>query len=232
METLSSYGLFVTVLPAFSFWAIEALGPEWQSGELDAYLALLLQPEASIFFLALLAYSIICYILLLIHAERFSPFFVVRLGIYTGVFLALQYSIILGLYLLGDRYSFLILLVWLFPVYFPKVYQWSVQRWDERVARRSWMVIIFIAIVIVAVTNREQFFPVFLALVWLMIAAPFWSFLLALQAARWLFRNFESQLTLPTRSWYPHLACRVCRCLALRHFEDVRVICPIANCAA
>src|SRR5512134_739753 len=69
------YGLFVTVLPAFSFWAIEALGPEWQSGELDAYLALLLRPEASIFFLALLAYSIISYILLLIHADRFSALF-------------------------------------------------------------------------------------------------------------------------------------------------------------
>src|SRR5215510_7498894 len=81
------YGLFIVTLPSFSFWVISALKPEWQSGQLDDYLALLLQPEAAVFFLALLAYSIICYILLLIHADRFSSLFVVRLGVYTGVLL-------------------------------------------------------------------------------------------------------------------------------------------------
>ena len=32
------YGLFVTILPAFSFWATELLKPEWQTGKLqDGY---------------------------------------------------------------------------------------------------------------------------------------------------------------------------------------------------
>lgn len=190
------YGLFVIALPSFSFWVIPGLKPEWQSGELDAYLALLLQPEASIFFLALLAYSIICYILLLIHADRFSPFFMVRLGIYTGVFLALQYTILLGLYLFQDRYSFLILLLWLFPLYFPKIYRWAARKWGRQSARLGLTVFILIAIVIVAVINREQFFPLFLALIGLVIAAPFWSFLIAGQAALWLYKNHETGLSL------------------------------------
>ncbi|HLA06940.1 MAG TPA: hypothetical protein VJ022_05815, partial [Anaerolineales bacterium] len=69
------HGLFVTVLPSFSFWAIQFLEPEWQSGDLPAYLALLLQPAASIFFLFLLAYSVISYLLLLIHSERYASLF-------------------------------------------------------------------------------------------------------------------------------------------------------------
>lgn len=193
------YGLFVLALPSFSFWVIPGLKPEWQSGELDAYLALLLQPEASIFFLALLAYSIICYILLLVHADRFSPSFVVRFGIYTGVFLALQYTIILGLYLFENRYSFLILLLWFFPLYFPKIHRWAVQKWGKQSARWGLTVLLITAILVVAVINREQFFPLFLVLIGLVIAAPFWSFLIAGQAALWLYKNHEAGLSL-TRS--------------------------------
>lgn len=191
------YGLFVVALPPFSFWVITGLKPEWQSGELDAYLALLLQPEASIFFLALLAYSIICCILLLSQADRFSQFFAVRLGIYTGVLLALQYTIMLGLYLLDNSYSFLILLLWLFPLYYPKIYRWTVQKWGKQSARWGLTVLILVVIVIVAVINREQFYPLFLALIGLVMVAPFWSFLLASQAAIWLYKHNEGGLSLP-----------------------------------
>ena len=93
------YAAFLLIVPAFSFWAVEAIKPEWQSGDRDAYVPLLMLPEASIFFLFLIAYSIVCYFLILFAGDRFAKFFVVRLGIYTGVFLALQYTILLGVYL-------------------------------------------------------------------------------------------------------------------------------------
>ena len=191
------YGLFITVLPAFSFWATQVLKPEWQSGELPAYLALFLQAEASIFFLFLLAYSIVCYILLLINPDSYSRLFVIRFGIYTGALLALQYSLILLLYLLDNRYSFTILLLWLFPLYFPKIYWWAVDKWDARRVRSGLGILVLIAIVIAVVIYREEFFPLFLGIVALVIAAPFWSFLMAGQAATWLFKNYETKLTLP-----------------------------------
>lgn len=191
------YGLFITALPVFSFWAIQFLKPEWQSGEPTAYLALLLQPEASILFLFLLAYSIVCYILLLMNPNHYSLLFVIRFGIYTGVLLALQYSIILFLYLLDNRYSFSIFLLWLYPLYFPKIYQWAVRKWDARRARSGLAILVLIVIVIAIIINREEFFPLFLAIVALVIAAPFWSFLMAGQAAIWLFKNYETRFNIP-----------------------------------
>ncbi|RPJ25342.1 MAG: hypothetical protein EHM33_14810, partial [Chloroflexi bacterium] len=74
------YGLFVTALPVFSFWATELLKPEWQNGELRSYIILLLFPEASLLFFPLLAYSIICYLLLLLAPTRFARSFVLRCG--------------------------------------------------------------------------------------------------------------------------------------------------------
>jgi len=187
------YGLFVVALPTFSFWVIPALKPEWQSGETDAYLVLLLQPEASIFFLALLAYSIICYILLLIDADRFSPFFVVRLGIYTGVFLALQYTIILGLYLFDDRYSFLLLLLWFLPFYFPRIYRWAVNKWGRGETLSGILLFCVVAFVTSVIIFRQLFAPFLIIWVGLVAAAPFWSFLIAVQAAIWLYKNNESK---------------------------------------
>jgi len=191
------YGLFVIALPAFSFWAIQVLKPEWQSGELDAYLALFLQSEASIFFLLLLTYSIACYILLLINPDGYSSLFVVRFGVYTGVLLALQYSVILFLYLIDNKYSFAIVLLWLFPIYFPKSYRWAVSKWDTRRVLSSLGILVLIAVLIAVAYYREPFLPLFLAFVALIIAAPFWSFLIASQAAIWLFKNYETMVTLP-----------------------------------
>ena len=191
------YGLFVIALPSFSFWLSPFLYPEWQSGELDAYLSLLLQPEASIFFLILLAYSVICYLLILINPDRFSSLYVIRFGVYSGVILALQYSLILFLYLLDEKGSFAIFLLWLFPLYYPAINKLAVGKWGMRRARIGLMVLVLLAVVIVAAMNREQFFPLFLALVGLLIAAPFWSFLIAVQTAIWLIRNHETGLTFP-----------------------------------
>ena len=45
------YAVFLLIIPAFSFWAVEAIKPEWQSGDRDAYVPLLMLPEAAAFFL-------------------------------------------------------------------------------------------------------------------------------------------------------------------------------------
>ena len=106
------YGLFVVIMPPLAFWATELFKPEWQNGQLDAYLSLLLSPVASLIFFPLLVYSVICYLLLLVKSDQYSQSFTLRSGVYTGMFLALQYSI-LALLLFSESPAFY--LVWLIP---------------------------------------------------------------------------------------------------------------------
>lgn len=190
------YAFYITIMPALAFWGIEVLKPEWQSGKLSDYVALLLAPEASLVFLFLLAYSVICYLLLLIAPTRFSQLFFIRFGIYTGVLLAFQYSILAGLALVKDSFTPFIslFLLWIFPVIYWIAYRWAVARWTARKVNRVLLVLVPIILLIgIAAAERDA------ALIAVMIptvAAPFWSLLISLRAALWLFRNYENRFTL------------------------------------
>ena len=188
------YGLFVTLLPAISFWATQLLKPEWQNGELSSYIILLLFPEAALLFFPLLAYSIISYLLLLFVPTRFSRSFVARAGVYTGVLLALHYSIVALIYSL-DSYVYVIFLIWIFPFVYSLIYHWAVSKWTAVKVQNALFILIPGALLIATLITRGS--AAFLILVGLTIAAPFWSFLLALRAAIWLYKNHEIKLTLP-----------------------------------
>lgn len=192
------YGVFLVVIPSFAFWAIPFLKPEWQSGDRDAYLTLLLQPEASLLFLVLLGYSILCYILLLLNADRFAGLFTVRFGLYAGVLLALQYTIILGIYLFNTPNSLALLLVWFFPLYFPRLYRSGAAKWIARFIRPWMIAVMLVAYIVIAYFIQEQaILPVFLVLLGIVASAPFWSLLIAIQASIWLLQNHETDITLP-----------------------------------
>jgi hypothetical protein len=191
------YAVFLIVIPAFSFWAVAAIKPEWQSGDRDAYVPLLMLPEAAIFFLILLAYSIVCYLLLLFNPNRFAKFFAVRLGVYAGVLLALQYTILLGAYLFNGTKSLAILLVWFVPLYFPKIYRSRIAKWIARFIRPWMIAVLLIAYAVIATFIRDQaFVPLFLVFLGLLASGPFWSFLIAAQASIWLLKYHETNLTL------------------------------------
>jgi hypothetical protein len=188
------YSLYVTVLPAFSFWATELLKPEWQTGKLQDYLILLLFPEASLLFFPLLTYSIICYLLLLLVPTRFSGSFIARAGIYTGVLLSLHYSVVVLLYSL-DSYIYIIVPIWISPFIFSWIYRWAVSKWTASKVHKFLFVFIIVVALIGILATRGS--VPFLILVLLTMAAPFWSFLIALRAAIWLFKNYETKFTLP-----------------------------------
>lgn len=192
------YAVFLLIIPAFSFWAVEAIKPEWQSGDRDAYVPLLMLPEAAIVFLILIAYSIVCYLLLLFYSDRFAKFFAVRLGIYTGVFLALQYTILLGAYLFYNANSLAILLVWFLPLYLPKLYRVEIVKTVLSFIRPWMIAVLLIAYaVIVAFIRNQAFTPLFLVFLGLIASGPFWSFLMAMQASIWLLNYHETNFTLP-----------------------------------
>jgi hypothetical protein len=190
------YGLFVTALPAFSFWATQLLRPEWQNGDLSSYIILSLSPEASLFFFPLLVYSIICYLVLLRAPARYAGSFFIRFGIYTGILLALQYSIAVLIYSI-DSFAYLILLTWILPFVFRMIYRWAVDKWTSARVNKVLFLCISGGLLVGALATRGGL-PFFI-LVGITMAAPFWSFLLALRASIWLIKNHETKLTRPRR---------------------------------
>jgi hypothetical protein len=188
--------LLVTAIPTFSFFAVELIKPEWQSGRLSDYVILFLFPEASLLFFPLLAYSIICYLLLLHAPARYSPSFLIRFGVYSGVLLSLHYSIVIFLYFI-DLMVFTFLLAWILPVVFLWIYRWARTKWEARLIHKTMIAFAIGAYLVSAVVMRDLGAPFFLVLIVLIMAAPFWSLLLAVQATVWLYKNHESLLTFP-----------------------------------
>jgi hypothetical protein len=94
-------------LPAFCF-LLAAGGspdaPDWQSGQYDDYASLLLGGNTTWVFYPFLAYSVLCLFIAVAHPATASRRFVIRLGVYSGVILALQYTIVLGMVLLDVHY--------------------------------------------------------------------------------------------------------------------------------
>lgn len=187
------FGLFVTVLPAIAFGIALALIPDWQDGRFESYVILLLQPEASLLFFILLAYSVVCYLLLLAEPVHFSRFFPVQFGIYTGTLLALQYSIISLVWSFASLLYFIVL-IWIIPFVLIFLYRLALKRWAREKVNMSLCVLAFVGIAIGVFWTGEVFS---LGLAGLIMASPFWLFVIALRAAIWLFRNHETKFTLP-----------------------------------
>ncbi len=89
------------VLPFICFAISFPSGPEWQSGNLYDYAQLLLAHKPASPLYPFLLYNMTCITLLVCNPGRFVKSFVVRLGVYTGVLLALQYSLVFVI-ALGD----------------------------------------------------------------------------------------------------------------------------------
>jgi hypothetical protein len=187
------YGLFITLLPAFSFAATALIKPEWQNGELGSYIILLLFPKASLWFLPLLAYSIICYLLLLLEPTRYSQAFVVRAGIYMGALLALHYSILALIYAL-DSGAYVIALVWIFPILCSLAYRWATSKWVAAKVNKVLFLFMIGTLLISILISKGS--VLILLLIGLTMAGPFWSFLIALRAAVWLYKTQETGFTL------------------------------------
>jgi hypothetical protein len=192
------YAIVTVILPIVSFaLAFNDFGPEWQSGKLGDYTQIMLGGEVSQIFYPFLAYSIISMVLLLISPLRFSKYFIVRLGIYTGVVLSLQYAILLiisfpetGLFIIGG-------------ISFPFVASWIYSRLKTRFDLRiTWVIIIgglfcflliwyIVAQDIVEVESGLLLFGV----VTILSASPFWCLIIASLVSMQLIRDYEFSRT-------------------------------------
>ena len=84
----------ISVWIGFAMFGFDRFGAaEWQDGRMGTYFDLSFAQSVWLFFAPFLAYSTVSMLLLLWDAARFSKFWFIRLGIYTGLILAIQYSV-------------------------------------------------------------------------------------------------------------------------------------------
>lgn len=191
------FGFFVIAAPIFNFTVIEVLEPEWQDGQLSSYINLFLSPKASLWFFPLLAYAVISYILLLQNSENYAKSFYIRLGIYTGTVLALQYSLLAMAGLDSPANFFYILLIYLAPLLFARFHRWLTSKWKVLWVNGVLIGLGLIAFIAAMIVMDSPGSPFVLLLMIAGVSAPFWSFLIALQASRWLWKYYETRFTLP-----------------------------------
>lgn len=205
------YVLLTIVLPIACFVASPALRPEWQSGRTSDYAALLLDPQAAVFFFPFLLYAMVCMALLLGKPEHYAQQFTIRFGIYSGVFLAFQYLIILAIALetaawIADSVFFGLLLL----------YFWVKTKFGQRGLQVFGWLVLTGGIFLFAFSILERFswntmgpeifinnlwgtlssLPFFL-LVIVMILAPCFCLTLMTITAFKLFKTHETNLLLP-----------------------------------
>lgn len=191
------YVAFVVAMPVVAFSSTDLFWPEWQNGELKSYLILLLSPKASWPFFPFLAYSIVCYLLLTYDFERFSSSWVVRFGIYTGVLLALHFSILSGRYFFDADLSFLwLVLLWSLPILTSRTYAWLIEKWDTKRVNTVLTIVLSVSVLAFAVISKALSAPFYLILAAITIAAPIWCLLLYFRVAVWLFSNDEWKTSL------------------------------------
>jgi len=191
------YALVTTVLPAACFLLADALKPEWQSGRLADYAALLLGPSVTLFFAPFLAYAVVCLILLLIAPRRFARLFVVRLGIYGGFFLALQYAVLLGI-VFSEGKPVLPILGGIALCALPPAAAWLYNLAGRKLGAVvvRWAVLVAAglgAVLIGAASALSHGAPITLLLVLLLAGAPFWCLDIAAIVSYRLLTGYELQ---------------------------------------
>lgn len=197
-----SYGVVVTVLPMICFSFIRLFEPDWQSGRLSDYVALFLSPEASWVFFPLIAFSSIALICLLANPERYPGIFVIRLGVYTGAVLALQYTLlVLALFPELDVLKVLIP-IWVSPLVAIPAYRFLVKRLRSRTVNAiliGLVALLYLWAVVPSLDLRGWGAlldpPYFLAGI-AAAGAPFWSLLIMGALAVHLLQYYETGLTL------------------------------------
>lgn len=197
-------GFAVTFLTLLAFIAVTILEPEWQDGKFSSYIALLLSSRTSWIFAPLIAYSSVSLLYLLSAPMKWAQQFWVRLGIYTGALLGLQFTVLALLAL--DEALWLVLLIWAAPLI-----AWPILRWLSKKIGARWTVLIVLVIAIllfvgylVVTAIRDGSFPpayvfstpLMLVLGSAVASAPFWVLLSMSTTSYRLLRYYETRFTL------------------------------------
>lgn len=197
--------VFISTILTFACFMIGAgLKPDWQSGKLSEYMYLMFYWESAIWFYPFIIYSALSMVLLVINSQYFVKKYWVRLGIYTGVILALQYSIIMLIFF-GDEgwKTWHLYVITPLIIFLPHLFFFIIQlllRYIKVIG--TWIVFIITIILLLFISARGGYggsFPggiIFFAL----LAAPAWVLVIFSQTA-WQLKTYSTTKPLFT-PWF------------------------------
>lgn len=207
------FGLYVLsalVFPLLSFSIIPVLNdfsPEWQNGQVFTYVILFLSPKASWVFFPLITYSVLSLLLLYGNNSKYTRFFV-RLGVYTGTVLSLQYSIILII-----AFSWYVVIAWVTPFILFYTFKFLYQKAGEKTKRILNILALVIAFLLLGFcfikigVETLLFLVFFFCVLIVLFSNPFWAFLIFLKTSFTLLKYYEQPSALGrkiagTLSWF------------------------------
>ena len=195
------YVIVVALLPIVCFFGVDVLQPEWQSGKFSDYVALALSPDAAMVFFPFIAYSALSFLLLFYSPSKRTKSFWVRLGIYSGTLVALQYSVMTVL--AGNDAELIIVLTWILPLIALRIYQILIKRFAARIVNLAFITLLVLLYVVGVVSQLishvgvyDLFFPFFFVIYAMAVSAPFWSLLIMGATSYNLLKAYESRLLL------------------------------------
>lgn len=197
-------GLVVTALTLIAFSVMVILEPEWQDGRFSSYISLLLSPKTSWIFAPLIAFSSLSLLHLLFSPRERAQQFWVRLGVYTGTLLSLQFTI-LALIAVGGG-TIIVVGLWL-----GTLIAWYALRWASQKIGKKWTMLIVLGLafflyagyILFEVINLGSFSPYMLSnpffflIGFLVGSAPFWTLLIMSTTSYRLLKYYETRFTFP-----------------------------------
>jgi hypothetical protein len=119
------------------------------------------------------------------------------MGVYTGLILASQYSV-LSIFAINDNTSnyLFVLIVYIAPFLITRLHRWLISKWKPSLINSFFIGLGIVALVAAMILMHDPISPFILILLFLGVSAPFWAFLIALQASRWLWKYHETKITL------------------------------------
>ncbi|MCP4411257.1 MAG: hypothetical protein GY808_01600 [Gammaproteobacteria bacterium] len=187
------YACVTIVLPIASFiLAFDGnFGPEWQSGKFSDYTGIMFEGTVSRIFYPFLAYSIISMFFLLVSPLRFSKYFIVRLGIYSGIILSLQYAILLSISYHNTAFYGFVAVGILLPFGIKWIHSRSIEKFGLKI---TWFIIIGLVLCFLLIYFISDLFQpgsiLFPALM-IFITGPFWCLIIATLVSIRLLRTYE-----------------------------------------
>lgn len=173
------------ILPAFWLLLLALSEPwaSWQSGDLRAYAGLLLTGKASMLFWPFVAFSMTCFAYAYFRPAVAGRHLLLRLGVYAGILLAMQYGLVFGLVLFdvdtiakpaGVAKILAIPVLACVTIAVPRAVGWLWRRFldDGRhdLGEWSWVALVLVFVVVLAAP-----LSLLIALALTVISTPYWA---------------------------------------------------------
>lgn len=193
------YFLITIIFPILSFsihTTMDSISSTWQSGQTNTFANLFLLTNASWIFFPLIGYSVISLLSLSNNNPKIPENFFVRLGVYTGVILSIQYSILLIL-----AFSGYLIIVWIVPSLLFYIFKEISQSLGKKLKRIIKIITLIVTLILAIIYLMKSGFDGLLTLPYaifaigilvILFSSPFWALLVFIKTSITLLKYYET----------------------------------------